>query len=531
MGRGLSVGAGGQLSLRLRVLAAAAGIVAVSLLLSGALTWFLVRNLEFQSAQGQLDFAIQVDRVLVRHQECLNVPLVVTNEGPTACRTDDPVDFEDRLATLATTLSEDRLLLLDRQRRVRWDSGSPDTTGQVINVQAAKRVANVAEAQPTLDGQPYLAAAVAIAPARDPLGAAFLVVARPRASITAAAAGELAPLLLATGGVALVVAMLLVVLVGRTLTRPLTQLADAAEDVAAGNYSRRVGIRGEDEIGKLGVAFDRMAEAVERARKVQRDFLANLSHELKTPLTSLIGFSQALVDGSLKSDADRARAATIVHEESERVLRMAQELLDLARVEAGSISLHITTVDLGGQLQQELEIVRPRADARGLALALDVPADIPPVAADTERLHQILDNLLDNAVKYAPSGSTVAVVAMVTGSSVVAVVSNPAGDRQPDPERMFDRFYRADASRSVPAGGVGLGLAISRELATAMKGRLWADFDGAGNLRVHLALPVAAGGQGMVTNQRAIAENEAPAAPIVTEPAEPPVSPGSRAGA
>jgi signal transduction histidine kinase len=220
-----------------------------------------------------------------------------------------------------------------------------------------------------------------------------------------------------------------------------------------------------------------------------------------------------------------------VHEESERVLRMAQELLDLARVEAGSISLHITTVDLGGQLQQELEIVRPRANARGLVLALDVPADIPPVAADTERLHQILDNLLDNAVKYAPSGSTVAVVATVAGSSVVAVVSNPVGDRRPDPERMFDRFYRADASRSAPAGGVGLGLAISRELATAMKGRLWADFDGAGNLRVHLALPVAAGGQGMVTNQRAIAENEAPAAPIVTEPAEPPVSPGSRAGA
>ena len=112
----------------------------------------------------------------------------------------------------------------------------------------------------------------------------------------------------------------------------------------------------------LGAAFDRMAEAVERARKVQRDFLANLSHELKTPLTSLIGFSQALVDGSLKSEADRARAATIVHEESERVLRMAQELLDLARVEAGSISLHITTVDLGRPASAG---ARDRAAARG----------------------------------------------------------------------------------------------------------------------------------------------------------------------
>jgi len=269
----------------------------------------------------------------------------------------------------------------------------------------------------------------------------------------------------------------------------LTHLAAAAEDIAAGNYSRRVSIAGQDEIGMLGAAFNRMAEAVERARKVQRDFLANVSHELKTPLTSLIGFSQALVDDSLLSDSERHRAATIVHEESERVLRMAQELLDLARVEAGSISMHITSVDLGGQLQQELEMVRPRAASRGLRLDLNVPDDIPPVAADPERLHQILDNLLDNAVKYAPDTTAVTVAARLSGGAVETIVSNPAGAHKPDPDRMFERFYRADPSRSAAAGGVGLGLSISRELAAAMKGRLWADFDDAGNLRVHLTLP------------------------------------------
>ena len=497
MGRGLPSGAGRELSLRLRVLAAAAGIVAVSLLLSGALTWVLVRNLELQTAQGQLDVAIQADAAAVRHEECRIVPRAATNPGPAGCfgagGIDDPIEFQDRLDALAATLSEGRLLLLDARRVVIWDSGNPSAAGQVIAVSAARRVGNVAEAQPTLGGQPYLAAAVAMAPARDPLAASFLVVARPRASVTSAAAGELVPLLLVAGGAALVAAMLLVVLVGRTLTRPLTELAAAAEDVAAGNYSRRVGIRGEDEIGMLGAAFDRMAEAVERARKIQRDFLANLSHELKTPLTSLIGFSQALVDGSLKSEADRTRAATIVHEESERVLRMAQELLDLARVEAGSMVLNITAVDLGGQLQQELEIVRPRGDARQLVIFLNVPAGIPPIAADPERLHQVLDNLLDNAVKYAPSGSTVSVAASVVGGAVETVVSNPAGPHRPDPERMFERFYRADPSRSGAAGGVGLGLAISRELALAMGGRLWADDDGTGNLRVHLALPMARG--------------------------------------
>jgi signal transduction histidine kinase len=464
----------------------------VSLLLAGGLTWVLVRDLEFQGVQDQLDRSVVATTLFVRHEECLVRPVAVAQPGAAGCRQATSSDFQDRLSSFVVpTLSGNRLLLLDSQRSIVYDSGAADTLGLVIPVTASNRVANVAEARTTLGGQGYFAAAVRIVPARDPLSASFVVVAQPQSLAASTAAGALAGRLLEAGGVALVVAMLLILLVSRSLTDPLMQLAAAAEDIAAGNYSRRVSIKGQDEIGMLGSAFNRMAEAVERARKVQRDFLANVSHELKTPLTSLIGFSQALVDGSLLSDSERTRAAIIVHEESERVLRMAQELLDLARVEAGSISMHITAVDLGGQLQQELEMVRPRADARRLALNLAVPSDIPPVAADPERLHQVLDNLLDNAVKYAPAGSTVHAIAKLSGGAVETVVSNPAGAHRPDPDRMFDRFYRADPSRSAAAGGVGLGLAISRELAAAMGGRLWADFDETGNLRVHLTLPAA----------------------------------------
>jgi len=492
MGRRLPAGAGGELSLRLRLLAAAAGIVAVSLLLSGALTWVLVRNLELQSAQDQLDRSIVGERALVIHDQCLVRTGPPSNAGPATCRLDDGQDYKVRLSLAASQLGTDRLLLLTSQFRVAFDSANPDPIGEIA-ISAAKRVNGVQEARINLDGQTYLVAAMAIPPARDPLAAAYVVLAAPQGAFAAAAANELVPRLLLAGGAALVLAMLLVLLVSRSLTRPLGQLAAAAEDIAAGHYSRRVGIRGTDEIGTLGTAFDRMAEAVERARKVQREFLANVSHELKTPLTSLIGFSQALVDGSLVTDLERSRAATVVHEESERVLRMAQELLDLARVEAGSISIHITTVDLRGQLEQEMGIVRPRAEARQLVLELDVPPDIPPVAADPERLHQILDNLMDNAVKYAPSGSKITASARFTEGSVEAVVSNPAGPHRPDPERIFERFYRSDPSRSAAAGGVGLGLAISRELATAMGGRLWADIDTSSNLRVHLTLPAAKG--------------------------------------
>ena len=464
----------------------------MSLLLGGALTWVLVRDLEFQSMQDQLDRGVITTTVQVKHQECLVRPAFVSNVGAATCRLDTSLDFQDRLnAIVVPTLSGERLLLLDSRRGVLFDSGAADTFGTLIPIRASQRVANVGEARTMLGGESYFVAAVKIAPARDPLAATYVVVAQPQALVASAAAGDLATRLLEAGGAALVVAMLLILLVSRSLTKPLTQLAAAAEDIAAGNYSRRVGFRGHDEIAMLGAAFDRMAEAVERARKTQRDFLANVSHELKTPLTSLIGFSQALVDGSLWSESERTRAATIIHEESERVLRMAQELLDLARVEAGSISMHITAVDLGSELQQELEMVRPRANKRGLELNLTVPSDIPPVAADPERLHQILNNLLDNAVKYAPEGSTVAAVARLSGGSVETLVSNPAGVNRPDPDRIFDRFYRADPSRSAAAGGVGLGLSISRDLASAMRGRLWADFDESGNLRLHLLLPAA----------------------------------------
>ena len=463
----------------------------MSLALGGALTWVLVRDLEFQAAQDQLDRQVVATAQLVRHEECTIRPPSVSSSGScTAFRGQaDPSVFEDRLnASVLPALNGGRLLLLDRQRVVLFDSGGTDV-GQAIPIAASKRIQGVYEAHASLGGQQFLAAAYPLTVARDPLLAAFVVVAQPQGAVASTAASDLALSLLKAGGAALVLAMLLSLLLSRSLTGPLTQLASASEDIAAGNYSRRVSIKGSDEIGMLGSAFNRMAEAVERARRVQRDFLANVSHELKTPLTSLIGFSQALIDGSLVTEAERTRAAAIVHEESERVLRMAQELLDLARVEAGSISMRITAVDLGGHLEQELEIVRPRAASRGLGLELEVPDGIPPIAADPERLHQVIGNLLDNAVKYAPDGSRVGVVTTLSGASVETAVSNPVGSHRPDPDRMFDRFYRADPSRSAAAGGVGLGLSISRELVLAMKGRLWADFDPEGRLCVHLVMP------------------------------------------
>src|SRR5207253_589723 len=207
-------------------------------------------------------------------------------------------------------------------------------------------------------------------------------------------------------------------------------------------------------------------------------------------LTSLIGFSQALMDGSLRTDEEKRRAATILNEESQRVLRMSQELLDLARVESGQLHFDPQPVDLAALLGQEIDIIRARATRRALVIQLAVPSPLPPVLADPERVHQILDNLLDNAVKYAPEGTDVWISAQsLPGSRVRTTVRNRVGAYPPNPERMFDRFYRADPSRASGAGGVGLGLAISRELAIAQSGTLAARLDGEGQLIMDLDLP------------------------------------------
>ncbi len=488
------------MSIRLRLLLAAVGVVAVSLLVSGFLTGYLVRQLEQQNARDQLDRQTIIYRQQVWNRECASNLAVANGRcagGPGGLAPRD--EYLDRLnMTVLPSLNGDRLLLVTGAGGVVFDSeGSAVTITAPGNStpRLISRENQVYELAIDIDGTSYVASAVRIQPnaaipVRDPLGAQYVVLARSRAAIDAQATASLLPLLLLAGGVSLLIAIAIGLLISRALARPLTELSDAAEDIARGNYARRVSMRGKDEIGVTGQAFNRMAQAVERARQTQREFLANVSHELKTPLTSLIGFSQALVDGSLVNEEEKKRAATVIHEESERVLRMSQELLDLARVESGHISLRPQPIDVAAMLKQELDIIRPRAQERGLNVALETTGELPPGLADPERLHQVLDNLLDNAVKYAPNGSHVLIGAQQLAEGGIEVqVSNPIGDHRPDPERMFERFYRADPSRSAAAGGVGLGLAISRELMEAMSGKLWADFDPRGWLRVRLHLP------------------------------------------
>lgn len=490
------------MSLRLRLLLAAAGIVLISLLTSGALSLILVRSLEFDTAQVDLDRLSLTARHDVLRAECQTAqpqPRIDCVGGRLA-----PRDvYHDRLAGLSHYGSADRMLLVNSAGVIVFDSMNDSAVGSRVTAARSRRIDQdfTSEGDLRLGGENYIGAAAVLnfrpqaaarvpraADTHDPLGADRVVLLRSAASINAIAVRSLLPLLVGAALIALAVALVVALVLSRAVARPLSELAAAAEEIAAGNYSRRVRRTSRDEIGVVGSSFNRMGEAVERARTIQREFLANVSHELKTPLTSLIGFSQALVDGSLQTPEQRTRAAEIIHEEARRVLRMSQELLDLARVESGHISIQLGDVDLKALLEQELELVKPRAEERRLRLELEVPESMPPVRADLEKVHQIIDNLLDNAVKYAPEGTSIQVVTHSSLMSVEVWVGNEVGKHAPDPERIFDRFYRADPSRSSAAGGVGLGLAISRELARTLGGRLTAELVG-NRLKMSLTLP------------------------------------------
>ncbi|HVD01618.1 MAG TPA: HAMP domain-containing sensor histidine kinase [Candidatus Dormibacteraeota bacterium] len=476
------------MSLRVRLLLAAAGIVGVSLLISGFLALVLVRSLEFDSAQLALDReALTVQPRLLR-AACAFPPATVTAGCPGG-RLADAVTYSDRVNGLVPG-GGDRILLLTAANSVSFDSAD-QAVGLQVQLARVRRVGTgtASEGSLQIGGTTYLGSGSSLAARRNPLGANKFVLLRSTASLNGLALAQLLPIFVEAALLALAIALALALILSRAVGRPVSELAAAAEAIAGGDYSRRVAITGRDELGVLGTSFNRMAAAVENARTQQRDFLANVSHELKTPLTSLIGFSEALGDGSLHTDAERSRAAEIINEEAERVLRLSQELLDLARVEAGQLPMNPGQVDLRAVVEQEIEIMRPRAVKRNLAMVLDAADGLPPVRADQDRVRQVVANLLDNAVKYADPAAPVDVAIRNGAGRVEVKVGNRVTGSAPDPERIFERFYRGDPSRSSAAGGVGLGLSISRELATAMGGRLWAEVRDS-EVELRLTLPL-----------------------------------------
>jgi two-component system phosphate regulon sensor histidine kinase PhoR len=213
-----------------------------------------------------------------------------------------------------------------------------------------------------------------------------------------------------------------------------------------------------------------------RLERVRRDFVANVSHEFKTPLTAIQGFAETLLGGALDDKANRKRFVEIIREHAQRLARLTDDLLKLSRIEAGRLDLESRPVSVAGLVNGCVETARLKAESRGLRLAVELPEGLPPVRGDAVQLDEVLLNLIDNALQYTPSGGRIDVTAYSNGHEVIFTVADTGiGIPESDLERIFERFYRVDAARSREAGGTGLGLSIARHIVDAHGGRIWVE--------------------------------------------------------
>ena len=277
------------------------------------------------------------------------------------------------------------------------------------------------------------------------------------------------------GAIAAAVALFLARILARGMTQPLRDMARAARRMARGEYGGTVAVRSRDEVGQLAAAFNRMAGELEGLERLRRDLVANVSHELKTPISALRAHLENLLDGV--EEPNPALLAVMLNQ-ADRLTRLVDQLLDLSRMESGDVPLHLEAVALSPLVEQVLsEVAASRPDGgRSLDIRNDVPIDLPALEADRERLHQVLFNVLDNAFRFTQPGGEIRVSAVRQDDSCeVSVEDTGQGIPEEHLPLVFERFYRVDPSRSRDDGGTGIGLAIARSIVEAHGGRIWAE--------------------------------------------------------
>jgi two-component system, OmpR family, sensor kinase len=297
--------------------------------------------------------------------------------------------------------------------------------------------------------------------------------------------------LIEAGALAAFLAALLSIMISRSVALPLQKMAGVAQGIAHGDYSQTAPNTGLNEVQALAQSLNEMSQQVQATQQVQRDFLANVSHELKTPLTSIQGFAQAILDGTVASSEALKRSATIIYDEADRMRRLVEGLLDLARLDAGLRAIHRVPLDVHLMLAAIAEKFGPRAQTKGVQLQTDLPPALPTLIGDADRLAQVFTNLLDNALKHTSAGGSVTLSASAVAEGVMITVKDSGpGIPAEDISRIFERFYQVDKSRA-HAEGLGLGLAITKEIVEAHGGSVSVESQVGHGAKFRVRLPLA----------------------------------------
>ncbi len=261
------------------------------------------------------------------------------------------------------------------------------------------------------------------------------------------------------GGVTLLLGTGLALALARSLTRPVLAMERATQAISRGDFSVRVPVGDGDEIGRLGEAINQMSAQLSAFETRRREFLANVAHELRTPLSYIRGYTQAMAEGLVTDPAERERYQRVVQDEAVRVGHLVDDLMDLAQMDEGQMAFDLIPLDLRVPVEQAAATIQPRAEEKGVALEIALPADLTHPPADGSRIQQVVFNLLDNALRHTPSGGTIRVTASDDPAGVTVQVTDSGEGISPDLiPLIFERF------QGRRAGGRGLGLAIARSI-------------------------------------------------------------------
>jgi len=296
-------------------------------------------------------------------------------------------------------------------------------------------------------------------------------------------------LVVAVAVAALAAVVVSVALSGR-ISRPIGRLAQASRRIASGRYSERVAVTSNDEIGELAESFNTMAASLEATERRRLQLVGDVAHELRTPLATIDGYLEGIEDGIVQP-GDQSWA--LLRGETARLSRLVNDLQELWRAEARQLSVKIEPVDVQEFASAVIERYAGPAGERNIQLRLETDSIVQPVMADRDRLIQVLDNLLSNAVRYTADDTAVVVrIGSGAGMVILSVADQGRGLTDEQRELVFERFYRADPSRSRALGGSGIGLAIAKALVELMGGRLWVESDGPGHgATFNVAMPPA----------------------------------------
>ena len=288
---------------------------------------------------------------------------------------------------------------------------------------------------------------------------------------------------------AVVIALLFTFFLSRRITAPIKTLTLAAQRLGQGDFSQRVQFADKSEIGELSKSFNLMANDLERMEELRRNMVADVAHELRTPLSNIRGYLEAIRDGVVSPDAATIQS---LNEEVVLLSRLVDDLQELALAEAGELRLVFQPEDISGLINRTVAAVQTQAAAKGISVSVDLADRLPPVNVDAQRISQVLHNLVENAVAHTAKGDSITVAASRQGNWVeVSVVDTGEGIPASDLPRIFDRFYRVDKSRTRATGGSGLGLTIARRLVEAHGGAIEARSELGKGSRFSFTIPVA----------------------------------------